>query len=91
MSKLKKWLREASNEQRAKLAKLAGTSRMYIRHVAAGRKTGTAEFAAKIERASEKIENERANYLGMIAIRRGDIAEVCRKCPYYQKACGGKK
>lgn len=80
MNPLAKWLSRATVKEREALARRAGTTPNSL-HVTAGayRNGGklnmTAEFAARIENASDG------------ALRRDELSPVCKACPY-AKRCG---
>lgn len=83
MNSLKKWLSAATPKEKSKLAKLAKTSISYLRHLANGRRKITAEQAARIESATQKIEK-------VPNVLRGEISPTCAACPYYKSQCEGK-
>lgn len=80
---LKNWLAEATTLQQMRLAKLAKTSVNNLRQVAHGYRTKgkpsiSAEYAARIELAAEKIPEV------AISVKRGDLCQACAKCKYYR-------
>ncbi len=81
---LTRWLQLASPEQARKLAKLARTSVKSLRHIAAGRRNGSAEAAIRIVAAAAQIEtNDRGSNR---PIDQASVCPACRKCPHYPKA-----
>jgi len=74
------YLNSLSPAERETFAKAAGSSVNSLRLAANGYKTNgklaiTAEFAARIEKASGGV------------VRRQDTSDTCKKCPYSQ-SCG---
>ena len=80
MNKLKTWLQKATLKEKLKLAKQSGTTLAYLRHVAYGRRLASSDLAGRIEKVTQKTESKRLPF-----IRRSDLANVCRKCPYLKK------
>lgn len=72
---IRKWLKAATPEQIDQLVKAAKTSREHLRHVAAGRRGISAEFAQTMALASRTL-HVRALYLDQ-----REICTTCAKCP----------
>lgn len=73
----------ATTEEKKRLAKLSGTSMIYLYSIAAGERKASAELAGRIEEASHKMRLE----AHLPELLRSDICPTCRKCPYSLK-CG---
>lgn len=86
MKELRYWLNSALPPQRELLAKYAKTSLKYLWHLAGGQRKASAEMAAKIEAASDRVSRT-----GMYRLKRGEISKTCAKCPFYLHSCKGEK
>lgn len=73
------WLSKATPDQARKLAKFAKSSVKSIRHIAAGRRRGSADAAVKLGNASVKISTE-----SLGAIDQGSVCPACKTCPHYK-------
>jgi hypothetical protein len=78
--KLKKWLIFATAPEKKALAKHARISPLYLWHLANGYRNASAEMAAKIEYASERLHAETNGHLPKIS--RADICRTCARCPH---------
>lgn len=92
-SKLWAWFSRATIEERKRLASVVKSSVASIRFAAkAFRNDGcpnlTAEFAARIEAGITEVNSESTSDLP--DVRREDLSETCRKCPY-QIQCNAKQ
>ena len=72
---IRKWLRIATPDQTRELAKQAGTSVAYLRHVGAGRRGMTADMAQRLAHGSKQLHT-RSLYLDQRS-----LCEACAKCP----------
>lgn len=91
VSKFWEWFSSASVAQRKRLATLCRSSVASLRFGAKGfRSDGvpnlTADFASRIEEGIAIINQESEGSLP--DVRREDLSDTCRKCPY-QQACNG--
>ena len=82
MEVLAAWYLAAHKERRAALAKLAKTSVNTLWQLGHGNRRASAEKAALIESAAKKLGEP---------LRRGDVCEVCNKCPYYTDTVGEER
>ena len=85
MTAFKNWIDNATQSEIDKLAVLASTSPAYLRHIATGRREASAEMAGRIEKGTATISRE-----GLPAVKRGDLSDACKSCPYYKNGCGEK-
>ena len=76
MKILAAWYLGATKERRAALAKLAKTSVNSLWQIGHGVRRASAEKAAAVEAAATKLGEP---------LRRGDVCDVCYKCPYYRQ------
>lgn len=84
MSKqLNKWMKAASTAEQEQLAKLAGTSRDYLYHLACGNRQADSDLAGRIEQAAIKISKSAKRKLPKLT--RKHISPACAKCPYNNK------
>ena len=83
MSKFTTWMKRSSSAEKKLLAQFSGVN--FFSLYSLGRHTVTAETAAKLEKAAARIERD-----GLPVVKREDIADVCKKCPYVVK-CGDKQ
>ena len=64
---MRSWLSNATADEKRRVAKLAGTSVIYLYHIAAGRRKPGAELAQKIAHAS--------------GLNQRELCNACRNCP----------
>lgn len=79
---LKNWLTFATEKQRAALANRAGTSSVYLYHLARGYRTLTVEMAAAIEQATKVLKR---NNHSTKTLERTELCPTCRSCPHIKK------
>ena len=87
-NKLWEWFTLASSAERKRLATLCKSSVTSIRFAAkAYRSDGvpatTAEFAARIEQGVKEVNSDSGTLLP--EVRREDLCQTCRECPYQIK------
>lgn len=89
MSQMKAWMRLASPEEQALLAKEAGTSRAYLYHLAnddaAYGRGASPELAARLEKAAGPINAANPRLPRLL---RTDLARACRACEFARKCLG---
>jgi hypothetical protein len=89
-SPLRRWLMAATPAEQERLAEEAGTSRLYLRMLAADGKTyqrhAGSELAAAIEAASEVMH--KASKGRLPRLYRTDLARACAQCPYAKQCLG---
>ena len=71
MRTLKKWLLTASTQAQTKFCQHSRISIGYLRKLAHGERTASAEVAVRMERTARKFS---------IPITREDLCPACRKC-----------
>lgn len=86
MNALQKWLRAATPEERARLARLCDTTPAVLSQWAGAYRTGgklrlAAQSAAKLQHASEDMARP-----GLPSLLRSELCPVCRACPYAKAA-----
>lgn len=69
---LAKWLRAAEQDERERLAALAGTSVLYLYSIAACRREPKVGLAVRLARASTEVARE-----GLDALSVEDLATMC--------------
>lgn len=74
-----KWLRAATPTQARELAKAATTSVPHLRHVAAGRRGVSAEFAQRLAHASRTLHSK------ALLLDQRLLCEACGVCPIVDK------
>lgn len=72
---IRTWLRLATPDQARALAKAADTSVPHLRHISAGRRSVSAEFAQRLAAASRTLKT-RALYLDQ-----RELCKACAACP----------
>jgi hypothetical protein len=72
---IKKWLKTATPDQARELAKAAGTSVAYLRHVAAGRRGMTAEMAQRLAHGSKDLK------VKALHLDQRTLCVACGNCP----------
>jgi hypothetical protein len=72
---LSRWLRLASDQERDRLALLAGTSRNYLYQIAACRREPRVGLAFRIEAASRKLWAETEGRLAIVTAE--EMAQAC--------------
>jgi hypothetical protein len=77
------WMGQATTQQKAALARLAGTSVGYLYHLAAGRKIAGPELAEKIANASKAKQFE-----GLPKLLKENICPACAGCDFVKRATG---
>lgn len=89
MSQLKAWMRLATPEEQKALAAAAGTSRIYLYHLANDQaryaRGASADLAGRIEVAAREIN---ANNPRLPRLLRTDLCEACRRCEHARKCLG---
>ena len=73
LKRFAQWWKAATPEAKRSLAKAAGSSYQSLSNAAQGLKKIAPERAGRIESA---LGGE---------LKRGDLCETCRRCPYYQE------
>lgn len=91
MNAIKQWMRLATTAEQEELAKLAGTKRSYLYHLAGEKATNYAreplpKLAAAIESASAVMHKKTKGRLPLIY--RTDLVTACRECAFAQKCLG---
>lgn len=76
----KHWMATATTAEQDLLAELAGTSRKYLYHLAAGTRNASADMAARLEQASVGISRKSKGRLPKLS--RVDLCTACARCPY---------
>ena len=74
---VRKWMAQATADQKKALAKAAKTSVMHLWHIAYGRRQVGPELAQRIAHASTAVT-------GMYAMDQRALCSVCAKCPLVQ-------
>jgi hypothetical protein len=89
-SPLKNWMTAANADEQEQLAKLAGTSRQYLRLLSADGKSyqrhAEPGLAAAIEEASIAMHKSTRGRLPRLY--RTDLAQTCAGCPYARQCLG---
>lgn len=83
MNPLRRWMLLASTAEQECLALTAGTSRNYLYQVADGRRSPSADMAARIEQAAHNISKRSKGRLPVI--KREKLCKACALCPYSPK------
>lgn len=91
MNVIKQWMRLASTEEQEQLAKLAGTKRPYLYHLAgeknkAYKREPMPKLAIALEAASAVLRKQSKGRLPLIY--RTDLVTACRECSFAQKCLG---
>lgn len=81
------WMAVASGGEQEQLARMAGTSRPYLYKLAAGGRVASAEKAADIEAAAEKL---RALNQTLPRLLRTDLCPACAGCPFALQCLQGR-
>lgn len=76
---------KSTARDKKRLAKLAGTSAVYLYAIASGDRECGSGLAGRIADASRTVRVESGGRLDLLW--RGDLSPVCRACPYSPK-CG---
>jgi len=79
LNAVRKWLNVATPDQAKALAKAAKTSVPHLRHIAAGRRSVSAEMGQRLSAASKTL-GSRALYLDQRA-----LCPACGVCPLARK------
>lgn len=74
-----KWLRLATPDHARKLAKAADTSVPHLRHIAAGRRSVSAEMAQRLAHASESL------HIRSLRLDQRLLCKACGVCPIVDK------
>lgn len=74
-----KWLRLATPDNARTLAKAAATSVPHLRHIAAGRRGVSAEFAQRLAHASKSL------HIKTLLLDQRVLCEACGSCPIVDK------
>ena len=77
---LKRWLQLAKTAQAEQLAKLAQTSVAHLRHIAKGRRHGSAKAAILITEASVQIDQSPGE------VSQHSVCPACKTCQFYRRA-----
>ena len=89
MSQLKAWMRLASPEEQEQLAKDAGTSRVYLYHLANDQaeygRQASPDLARRLEQAAAPINAKNPRLPRLL---RTDLAKACRECEFARKCLG---
>lgn len=89
MSQLKAWMRLATPEEQAALAKSAGTSRTYLYHLANDQSNygryASPELARRLEEAAAPLAAENPRLPRLL---RTDLAKACRNCEFARQCLG---
>ena len=85
MNKFKMWMALSSTAEKKRLAKLAGTSFIYLYAIADGSRVCGSDLAGQIAEASKVLYIQTHKRLPILW--RSDLSPVCAKCPYSPK-CG---
>lgn len=89
MSQLKAWMRLATPEEQNALASAAGTSRMYLYHLANDQsnygRSASPELAKRIEQAAAPLAAANPRLPRLL---RTDLAKACRECEFAVKCLG---
>lgn len=80
MKNIKVWMKLATTVEQFELAKLADTSRVYLYHLANGKRQASATMAARIELASVVMRRKSKNRLPLL--KRTNLCVACGKCPF---------
>ena len=78
------WLTRATPAQRARHAKLAGTSTNYLYQLASGHRSARADLARDLELASMKVSREVEHALPILW--RTDLCAACGACEHAKAA-----
>lgn len=86
MPTIRNWMARATTAQQEELAKLAGTSRAYLYHLAADpgsrhHRSPNLDLAVRLEAASEKVKPTKEG-LRPAPLSRFDLIPECARCPY---------
>lgn len=86
MSTIKKWMADATPTQQEELARLAGTSRQYLYHLASDpdvryHRKPTIELAVRLEEASRKVKPD-PDGAKPFPLSRFELVPECASCPY---------
>lgn len=73
---VRNWLRAAEPDQARLLAKSAKTSVAHLRHVAAGRRNVSAEFAQRLAHASRTLKLPKS-----LELDQKTLCIACSRCP----------
>jgi hypothetical protein len=89
MSQLKAWMRLATPEEQAALAKAAGTSRTYLYHLANDKSSygryASPGLARRLEEAAAPLAAANPRLPRLL---RTDLAEACRACDFARQCLG---
>lgn len=89
MSQLKAWMRLATPAEQHTLALSAGTSRIYLYHLANDQanygRSASPELAKRIELAAVPINAENPRLPRLL---RTDLAKACRECEFAERCLG---
>ena len=77
------WLTVATPAQRARLAKLAGTSVNYLYQLASGHRSARANLARDLELASKRVT---ATDPSLPILLRTDLCDACSRCEFAKAA-----
>lgn len=89
MQKLIEWLKLATRLERKHLVDTAPVSSIMLYQIASGRKTPSAEMAAKLEQPLTELTRDSKGRLPEVT--RADISETCAQCPYAIKCLKKEK
>lgn len=78
-SSIVKWMKQATPAQKKALAKAAGTSVNQLKHLQAGRRGASAEFAQKLAAASKTLGAK------SLHLDQRELCVACNKCPLVSK------
>ena len=74
---LARWMQQATPKQKLALAKLAKTSRVYLHHLAGGRRVAGPDLAQTLVKASR-----RAEFAGLPELKQELLCPSCRSCEF---------
>lgn len=77
-------MEKAGADLRKDGAKRAKTSVVMLVHVFKGRRKPTPELAGRIAKGLNEAA-EGTTRVDLPVLRRGDVSDVCKKCPYYKR------
>jgi hypothetical protein len=82
VQKFKAWMMLSDTAAKKKLAAAANLPMTYLYALLSGKRIASPELAARIEKASGKINKKSSNYP---SLDRGDLSPVCGACEFYKK------
>jgi transcriptional regulator with XRE-family HTH domain len=79
---LRRWLHDASPENRDRLSEMAGVSFGHLSMIARGHRDGSAELAERVAESSRELRLDNMGETPVLT--RADVCPACARCEYFR-------